>query len=246
MFVFMTGLIFYLSLTVQTEKTDEIAVIELKGDYYLSKDKYLSFANLNNLDSYRDLSVSIIRDRIQKHPYISEAMVIKDGSTLTINIVEKRFEAILFTDNRQFFIDENLLLTPVLPFTRNVNYPVINNPLIDGELNIYKSVSLLPEVVTGLKIVSSIKYLNTGMYDNLSEVDMRNGKDIIVYFKNLDYQIVLGRESEITKIFYFSKLWDFISSKNINTIIKYIDLRFRDRIYMGIDDSIIEDGEKQS
>lgn len=241
--IIMVGLIIimlYLAASVEPQKPFPISTIEINGNIHLPKDQYFMFANLNEKQNYENLDISIVRDRISKHPFVKNVFVKQERSNLVIDLLEKRFEAILFANGNQYLIDENLLVVPVLPFTQKVDYPIINNPLIDDKITALNSVKHNIDVLTGLKIITAAKLLSPDLFENLSEIDLRNGKDILIHLSSVDYPIVVGRGSEITKMVYFARVWESLKTKSANNILDYIDLRFRNHIYLGVSDSFIE------
>jgi hypothetical protein len=98
------------------------------------------------------------------------------------------------------------------------------------------------DIITGLKMLTSVKLLNPDLYENLSEVNLRNGKDIVIYLSNSEYPIVIGRKNEIRKVVNFTNLWNYIKGKKVDEIIDYIDLRYRNKIFLGINTVNNEDG----
>jgi cell division septal protein FtsQ len=62
---------------------------------------------------------------------------------------------------------------------------------------------------------------------------MRQGKDIILQFSNLNIPIVLGREKEIEKIILLDKLLEKLDFSIIHNTLEYIDLRYSQYLYVG-------------
>ncbi|MBU0559064.1 MAG: cell division protein FtsQ/DivIB [Bacteroidetes bacterium] len=225
----------YMSFFLDEQKPDSIAVIEMNGNILLPKDIYYEFAQLNDKNAFPELSAKLVADRLEKHPYIKSVDVLHRGSKLEININEKEFAALLFKSQEQVLITSYGEIIPVLPFTRQMNYPIINEPKLVNEIKHFKSAYKHGDIVTGLKIIDVVKLLNADLYESLSEVDLRDGKDILVYFSNFPYPIVVGRGNEIRKMIYFEKLWQHFAGKELNGILNYVDLRYNKLIYLGVD-----------
>ena len=228
-------LIVYLSFSLERKDDIKISVIELNGDVHMKKDQYFKFANLDKLSEYGKLTLSLIKDRLEKHPYVKYAEVKYDGQNkVTVNIYEKTFDAILIADNKQYFITDKLEIIPFLPFTNKVNYPVVSNPLVEGDITKIKYVRKGSDIITGLKILTTLKLVNPELYEELSEVDLRKGKDIVMFFSTLDYPVVVGRKNEIKKTLYLNSLWSYLKGKEVNNYLNYIDLRFSEHVYLGL------------
>ena len=72
------------------------------------------------------------------------------------------------------------------------------------------------------------------IYKNLDEVNLRYGRDIILTFNGLDCSVIFGRGNEAKKIIYLHALWKKLNGKNnLFKESEYIDLRYRDKIFIG-------------
>ncbi len=217
------------------KKGYEIKVIDIQGNSLLPANQYYKFTKLNDEKTYGNLNLSIIKSRIEKHPYVVSATVMYDGDEKVIVLIkEKKIEAIVFKNEQQFLITNNFQLLPILPFTKQIDYPVLSNPGITEKLKINKILNKNIDILISFKIISTLKYVSPELYDLLSEIDLRNGKDILLTFSSLPYQIVIGREKEIRKTFYFSTLWSFLKGNKLNSVLDYVDLRFDNHVYLGM------------
>ncbi len=243
--VILTGIIFYIGLMQNKKNEIQIDTITIYGNEHLSKEDYMTFANLVDKNSYKNLSLRFIKDRIEKHPYVDYADVKYEGSgKVTIKICEKNFSSILIDNQNQFILTEDMQLLPFLPNTRNVDYPIISNIFKKDSLKALKYLRNNYDVLTASKILCGIKFLNEELYNELSLIDMNKGADIMLYFSSLDYPVLIGRGNEIKKIVYFNSLWNYLKGKEINNYMNYIDLRYNEHIYFGIQDSL-QAGEKK-
>jgi cell division septal protein FtsQ len=230
-------LIGYLSVSIEGKQELSISLIELNGNVHLAKDKYIKFAGLEDLTESQKIDISLIRDRISKHPYVDKVDVVIDGETVIIDIYEKRFEAIVFSNDQQFLVSESLILIPLLPFTANINYPVISNPGVKGKLTGLQSVKQYNDLIVGLKILASAKLVNLDLYNEISEINLRNGRDILIQLSSYTYPVIIGRGSETKKMLTFNLIWDNVNGDRANEIINYVDLRYKDHIFLGFQDS---------
>jgi len=238
----MVSLILYLSFAVDKIDEKPILVIEIDGNMHLPNNIYLEYAKLDDRTIYGDLDLSVIRDRIQKHPYVQNVELKQNGSNLEVHITEKQFEAVLLVNNDQYLITDNSILLPVLEFTEKIDYPIISDPYLTETLKILNSVKNESDVVTALKMLMSVKLLNPDLYESISELNLRAGKDIVLYLSNSVYPVVIGRNQEIQKVVYFSNLWNYIKGKKVDNIINYIDLRYKDKIFLGLNTISTGDG----
>jgi cell division protein FtsQ len=90
-----------------------------------------------------------------------------------------------------------------------------------------------PDVVDAFKIIEAAKKTNMNIYKRISEIDLRNGSDIILNLTGIKTPIVFGRGEEARKMTYLDIMWDGILDGN--SLIResdYIDLRFANEIYV--------------
>lgn len=239
----MISLVLYLSLTVDNTGEEPILVIELDGNMHLPKNIYLEYAKLDDRKVYSNLEISVIRDRIQKHPYVDRVALKQVGSNLHVNITEKQFEAVLLVNDNQYLITDNSILMPVLEFTEKIDYPIISNPQLKEKLKMFKSIKHESDVITALKMLTALKLLNPDLYESVSEVNLREGLDIVLSLSNSEYLIVIGRNQEVRKVINFSNLWNRIKGKKESNSIEYIDLRYKDKIFLGLTTVNSDDGD---
>lgn len=237
----------YLTFFLNNRPDYRIDLIELNGNIHLSKEQYLAFGNLLDKNSYSNLTIQVIKDRIEKHPYVKSADVKYDGNNkILILIQEKEFESILLLNDQQYIVTSELQILPILPQTKKIDYPVISNPFLNENLKALGSAKMDKDVLTAAKIISSVKLMNPELYDGFSSIDMRNGGDILLNFSFLPYPVVVGRGSEIRKVVYFNSLWSYLKGKDINNYLEYVDLRYSGHIFLGVNDTTSEDGGNKS
>jgi len=241
------GGVFYLAAVLKNGNDSKIELISFEGNSHLTKEQYLNYANLTDKNSYADLSIQIIKDRIEKHPYIERADVrFESGNSISIRIIEKKFDSILLEKENQYILTDDLQVLPVFPQTKKIDYPIISNPVLYGDLKVLSVLKKNQDIVTASKIISAIKLINPELYDSLSSIDLENGGDIVIYLSSADYPVKLGRGNELRKVVYLNNLWNFLKGKEINKYLDYVDLRYGGHVYLGISETDTEEGIKKS
>jgi cell division protein FtsQ len=225
--------VFSISLITNSSKDEKIAEIKVVGNYHLSTDEYLKFAHIDKNDSYLYLTPRIIKDRLEKHPYIAGVDILLDKTELKIILTEKVFESLIMFDGIEYLVSDKLVIIPRLEKSLNIDYPIISNPLNAKNIKEFEIASNNEDVKVGLKIMTALKIINSNLFSNLSEINLRNGKDILLQFSKIDAPIILGRNNEIAKIMYLKKLVQKFDQVNINNVVDYIDLRYSNYIYVG-------------
>ncbi len=235
--VLLLGIVY---LSVVNKRIDEkIKSIGLTGNNYLTKEQYLNFLKLNNIYDFKFLSLHIVKSRFEKHPYIDKVDVkFITRNEILVNIHEKKFEAVLLKDSSEFLITKEFELIPIISPIRNFDLPVIYNPESDRSMKSF-SYFINCDTKTAFRILESTKLINSDLYNDLTEINLRRGHDIVLGFRGFDFPVVVGRGNETEKIFCFKQVWDKLKDKNINELdINYIDLRFDKIIYIGTNDTL--------
>jgi cell division protein FtsQ len=241
-------LIILLSLALGLDKEESIVFnkIEISGNVYQSSEQYYEFAKLDQCIE-QNLSIQIIRDRLEKHPYIKRAEIIFEGSgVISANIIEKKFKAILINKNSQYYLTDKLEVLPIIGQIQRTNYPLISNIKLADDKIMMNSLKGNNDIKTAMAIIDAMKHMNPEMYSQISEIDLCNGSNLILYFNSLKYPVVLGQNDGIHKVVYLNKLWKQLNTKKMGPIINYIDLRFEEKIYLGITEEYLADGKKRS
>lgn len=227
--------IIYLSIGVKNDADYKIKFISLEGNVHLTKENYLGFAHLLDRNTYSSLTLQIIKDRIEKHPYIDVADVRYDGGNrVSIVIAEKKFHSLLISGEDQFIITEEMQVLPVLDNTKKIDYPVITNPVLNSPVKVLSSIRKNNDVMTASKIIDAVRLANPELQDALSSIDLQHGGEMLLYFSNVDYPVKIGKGNEIRKVFYYCNLWNSLKGKELNNYVEYVDMRYGGHIFLGI------------
>lgn len=224
----------FFSSGIQVKK--DIKVIEISGGSYLSEEQYLKFARLNDPETYGSLNLSIIKDRIEKHPYIKRADVKYSGKNkIKVVITEKKAEAVLIKGAFNYLVSNEYEILPILPDTKNIDYPIISN--LPGGLKIKEFGNVKSsEMQTAFRMIEAAKLVDSKYYLSVSEIYFQS-KDIFVYFSEFNFPVKFGNSDAVKKMVYFNKIWQNLNSvKSAGSMINYIDLRFDNKIYIGTND----------
>lgn len=238
--------VFYLSLFSNTEAGNKVVSIELFGNNYLSRENYLKFAKLDKISEYKFLSLPVIKDRLEKHPYISRADVkFSSKDAVIINIQERIFQAVVLSNGENYIVTENFSVLPLLPFTKNIELPLIVNPRITAKIRLFSKWND-DEMRTAFRIIDAAKLTDLEMFQSISEIDMRDGKDIVINMSDLECPVVFGRGGEVQKVIYFDSIWSRLrNNKFALANLNYVDLRFDKLIYIGMNESEPVEQENQ-
>jgi len=239
----MVGVIFYLAFDVSSEKPYEITLIELNGCNYLPTENYFKYAELDKKEIYPELTLPVLKSRFEKHPYIKRADVIYKGSgKVEIDLTEKSFKAQLFTNDKKYIVTDDFELLPILKYTQHLVLPIITTGR-KSSYAMFQYVKKNKALIPAFETLDAIKIINPQLYDNLSEIVFGNAGDLDLYFTFSDYPVKIEKGKEVEDVYYYNKLWEYLAGSKLNDNLRYIDLRYSGKIFLGLDESKVE-GEK--
>lgn len=235
----VSGLIYLIFFHSRKKNNEEIRMIDVKGNNLLPAKDYLSYAGLKNESDFKNLSLSEIREKFQNHPYIKRVELEYAGNHIVkIYITEKNIIAMLLTNGEPQLISNDFQILPVLHDIKILDLPVISNPNLNKKLKLLSYVST-EGIQEALKIINAAKLTNKDMYGRLSEINLRNGGDIVLTFSGVKPPILFGRGEVAKKMVYLDVIWkSIIQGDDIAENSEYIDLRFSGEIFVGTSEKI--------
>jgi len=235
LFIVLSLCLIYLTFfTVDKTHKGGIEMIEITGNSLLSENDYLSFCNLDDISHYNKLTLPVIKDRLEKHPYVKSADVeMKDYNKVKVVLSEKKIMAVVLSGTDPFFITGNFVVLPLLPNTKFTDLTVISNPRESKKL---KPLSIFrnDDMIEAFKIIDAARLTNVSIVKRLSEINLRNGGDVLLTFSGIKSPVIFGRGEEAKKMVYLDIMWDsIVEGKNFAEEADYIDLRFSNEVYVG-------------
>lgn len=235
MFLFFVGGILYLNFFGgQANEKDIYEVIEVNSNSLLPTEDYLLFTELNDSTILNNITLPDVKAKFEEHPYVVKADVKFDGiNKIIVNISEEELKAVLLGGDNPGLITEDYKLVPLLKNTSFSGLPVISHLKTNSD----ETESDNPEteeLIQAYKIIDAIKIADENIYKNLDEINLRYGRDVILTFCGLDCSVIFGRGNEAKKIIYLHALWEKMNKENnLFKESEYIDLRYRNKIFIG-------------
>ncbi len=224
-------IVFILSLIALTVILDgnterKIGKIILKNSLHLSSKDYLKFALLDNTNSYENLSLLLIKDKLEKHPYIDKCDVLYKGEgVVEVEITEVPFYALLIQGENEKILTDDGRILPMLTGTSYINLPVV---LIPENQKTTKS----KDLTDALKILKAVELYDSGFYAEISSIDLRKKDNVILTMLDSDYPVIINKKDLLDNVLTFCDLYVSLKKENEKNI-TYIDLRFNDHIFIG-------------
>lgn len=232
-----------LAFSLEGSEINNISYIKMIGNKFLSEEQYLVYSQLSEIVNKDELSPSIIRDRLSKHPYIRNVDVIKEERGIVkVIIFERKFDAVLLQNSEKYLICQSAEILPLMKSTSNINLPVIINNLKDFNAEVFSNACNNDRLFQALKIITTAEIYDQILFNNISEINIYD-EHLSIQLIDFPSPIYFGRDNEIEKTVYLSKIFKRIKRNKYSDYLDYIDLRFDELVYLGFDEKFIEDKE---
>lgn len=232
--IIISTLFFVALMPVKQQVGKHVKSINLSGNHLLPQESYLSFAKLNDAQNSVEITLPILKDRLEKHPFVSSTEVeISEYNNAKVYVYEKSLIAIVICDDQTFLLSDELQLLPLFSNTKFIDLPIINNPRY-GEQYIALELLQSEEIFEAYNILYAIKSSNEELFKNLSEINLNKGEDITLTFSGVHPIVKFGRGNIPRKVLSLISIWSEIkNSDNKISQSDYVDLRFTNQIYLG-------------
>lgn len=211
--------------------------LKIKGAVLYPEVEYKRYTGINK-ETINAKSLYEIREEFLSHPYVQSADIEIDAArNIIVYLFEKDIKALLLLENKMFLLSNNKELIKILANSNTLDFPVITNT----EIKNYEKIKHINnnEIDEALKILSVNSLVNNKLYNDISEINMRYGKDIVLNYSSLSMPILFGRKNYMKKIITLNSLIN--QKEKINSFLQscvYVDLRFDKNVVLGFNDKI--------
>ncbi len=231
--ILLVGLGYLVYRSNESKATEVIEKVHVKGNSLLAENDYLNFAKLDDKSLLKGLTLSVIKNRFEKHPYVSRADIkFVNEKEVKVFLTEKNIYGVIIKNPNPVFIAENFEVLPIISNTKINEVPVLSNVSENYKLKpLFKFKT--EDILEAFKIIDATRFTNPKMLKNLAEINLRNGGDVLLMFSGLNFLVIFGRGNESEKTVYLEAV---LSNYDGNTLLKesnYLDLRFNNEIYVG-------------
>jgi len=230
-FIIISSVFVYLIVTGSKASVKEAYnQIEITGNKLLPANEYLRYTGLQDSTKYTDLMLSEVKTKFEKHPYMRKAEVEFDGvNKILVEVEEKEIKAVLLKNNALKLVTNDLETLPLFPPSNIKELPVVSN--LNGASK--KSIDTT-YMKFAFRIIDAIASSDTNIRKNLAEINLRKGGDVILTFTGLNFPVLFGKNDEVKKALILKNLWrQFIQDDNVSESIEYLDLRYKNKVFIG-------------
>jgi len=217
----------------EVKRINVIEKVHVTGNKLLAEKDYLNFTKLNN-SQVKGLTLPVIKDRFEKHPYVLRADVkFINEKEVQIFVTEKKIYGVIIKEPDPLFISENFEVLPVIPNTKITEIPVLSNLKERAKLKPLSKFKT-PDILQAFKIIDASRFTNTKMLKSLAEINLRNGGDVVLMFSGLNIPVIFGRGNEAIKtVCLEAVLSNYFEGNTLLAESSYLDLRFNNELYIG-------------
>ena len=230
----------YLMITGSKANVKEVYnQIELNGNKLLPAGEYLRYTGLSDSTKYSELTLLDVKNRFEKHPYMRKAEVEFDGvNKILVEVEEQELKAVLLQNNELKLVTDDLKTLPLFPPSNIRDLPVISNFSV-GKKNSFDSTNMK----FAFRIINAISLSDSNVRKNLAEINLRKGGDVILTFTCLNFPVLFGKNDEVMKVLILKDLWQqIVNNENSNQVTEYIDLRYKNKVFIGKRKSELKNG----
>jgi len=233
----LAGLVALSVVSLRWKESLKIQRVIVEGTRIISADEVFTLANVKPKSSMLDLDIYNLQQRLLKQPFIKSVNINRQyPAALRIRVTER--EPIATMNVGQIhYVDNDGKILPHVESEVKFDLPVISG--IDLTPNSRIGNMELMQAINILKMAESI---DSSLYDMISEINMNDGKDIILYSGDTGAPILLGRGDIEKKLLTLQSFWNrFVNTDDVEQL-QYVDLRFDEQVVAKWN----RQGEKQS
>ena len=207
----------------------KIKQIKIDGNRIVGENEILQLTQVQMNALLYKVDLTAIQRNVMSHHYIKDAVVERNlPNSIHIQIVE-RVPIAIVNRSETMYLDETGVVLP-----RSISHRLFDLPMVSGisesDPLAFGSIIKQPDVLEALRLLSTMKIVNRPMYHNISEVQVRNGGDIIMYSAEGGVPIIFGRDEMPNKLVRLETFWNNVVRIRGTQLLQYIDLRYQDQV----------------
>jgi len=225
-------LIVYILLYVLAFKWRETLTIQrvlVEGSRTLTAQQIFSLAKIPLKSSMVETDLSVIQARIMAHPFIRTVTVSRRLPDALRIRIDERMPIASLNAGKMMYVDAGRVALPAVQSQVKFDLPIISNVSGLGQPKFGETIAST-ELIEAIGILNTASEIDSSLYHFISEVNMNDGGDIILYSVDVGVPIMLGRGDVGRKLITLQSFWtNFVKTQDAEKL-KYIDLRYDDQV----------------
>jgi cell division protein FtsQ len=206
-----------------------IKQIKIDGNRIVGENEILQLTQVQMNALLYKVDLTTIQRNVMSHYYIKDAMVERNLPNSIHIQVKERIPIAIVNRPETMYIDEEGVILP-----RSISHRLFDLPMMSGipqgEPLVLGTTIKQQDVMEALHLLATMKTVNRPLYHNISEVQVRDGGDIVVYSTEGGVPIIFGREDMPNKLVRLETFWNTVVRTRGAQFLQYVDLRYQDQI----------------
>jgi cell division septal protein FtsQ len=197
--------------------------IEVDGNRLLAAENIIKQSGVKVNSGLYDFDLKEIENNVNRISYVKTAIIQRElPSTLSIKIIEREPIA-LISSGALYYIDSDKKMMQYNYYKEILDLPIITGVKLDSS-------NTSPVLDTVINILITLKKDYADLYNQISEISVKNKNQIIIYSNNNCVPILIGSEDIMHKLENLNYFWkDFAIYENLKNI-EFIDVRYNDQV----------------
>jgi len=207
----------------------KIDQVKINGNRIVGTNEIIQLSQIQIGSLLYKADLTAIQQNVMSHYYIKDAVVERNlPNSIEIQIIE-RVPVAMINLSEPLFLDEDGVVLPKTVAYRMLDLPMISGISADKSF-IFGVTVTQPDEIEALQLLAVLRTLNRPLYHNISEIQLRNGGDIVLYSAEGGIPIIFGRGGLSDKIVRLELFWnDIVRTRGVQNL-QYVDLRYQDQI----------------
>jgi cell division protein FtsQ len=207
----------------------KIDQIKIDGNRIVNTNEIIQLTQLQIGALLYKADLTAIQRNVMSHHYIKDAVVERNlPNSINIQIIE-RVPVAMVNLSEPLYLDEDGVVLP-----KTVSHKIFDLPMISGistsEPFVLGSTITQPDEIEALQLLAVLRTVNRSLYHNISEIQVRNGGDIVLYSAEGGVPIIFGHGELPGKLIRLEIFWnDIVRTRGVQYL-QYLDLRYQDQI----------------
>lgn len=200
------------------------------GNKILSADEVIKLSGIQLGTFIYKISLTDIQQKLMNYYYIKDVVVQRYFSNIIrVHITERLPLAVLINSTEITYVDDEGMVLPVRTSSDIFDLPVISGFMSDKPLKIGLKITNynFHEI---LQLLALMKQANRPLYHNISEAQLQNDGDIILFTTESTVPVIFGQGDIASKLVYLEAFWNTIIRTQGLQNLRYIDLRYNGQI----------------
>ncbi len=216
-------------LAMQWKNSLRIQHVVVSGTHILPATDVYTLAKVPMKNPLFGTGIQQVRERVMTQPFVKSAVVYRQLPDIVHIHVLERIPIATLNIGQLYYLDEEGVVLPYCRTAVKLDVPVISG--IGGLDHVQVGVvAVSNEVFQAIDILKTARLVDTSIYRMISEVNMNNGGDIILYSVDGGVPIALGRGDIGKKLVTLRTFIGSILKSEDQEELRSIDLRFDEQV----------------